>query len=62
MSKAPAWKLVANAEDGQTLVEWGMIVFFVSIMAIAALGVVGTNIIALLGDAGDALTDVLPGG
>jgi pilus assembly protein Flp/PilA len=40
-----AWRLQAGqAEEGQTMVEYGLIIALVSIVAIATLGLVGGNI------------------
>ena len=43
-----AWQTqYGHDEEGQTMVEYGLIIALVSIVAIAALGVVGTNISSL---------------
>jgi pilus assembly protein Flp/PilA len=43
-------------EAGQTLVEYGLIVALISIVAIAALGLVGDNVTAVFNSVADALT------
>jgi pilus assembly protein Flp/PilA len=43
-------------EAGQTLVEYGLIVALISIVAIAALGLVGDNVTAVFNSVANALT------
>ena len=42
-------------EDGQTLPEYGLIVFFVAIVCIAALTLLGVNLAALLNQIANAV-------
>ena len=46
----------AKEEAGQTLVEYGLIVALISIVAIAALALVGSNVSAVFEDVGNTLT------
>lgn len=46
----------AREEAGQTLVEYGLILALISIVAIAALGVIGTNVSAVFDSIGAELT------
>jgi pilus assembly protein Flp/PilA len=45
----------AREEAGQTLVEYGLILALISIVAIIALGVVGDNVSAVFDSIGDSL-------
>ena len=45
----------SREESGQTLVEYGLIVALISIVSIAIMGVVGTDITAVFQDVSDAL-------
>ena len=45
----------AREEAGQTLVEYGLILALISIVAIAALGLIGTNVDAVFDSIGDSL-------
>jgi pilus assembly protein Flp/PilA len=46
----------AKEEAGQTLVEYGLIVALISIVAIAALALVGSNVSAVFDDVANELT------
>jgi pilus assembly protein Flp/PilA len=46
----------AKEEAGQTLVEYGLIVALISIVAIAALALVGDNVSAVFDDVANELT------
>ena len=46
----------AREEAGQTLVEYGLILALISIVAIAALSLVGTNVTAVFNDIAGDLT------
>ena len=45
-----------RGQEGQALVEYALILFLVSIVAIVVLKAIGTNINTLLGNVRDALT------
>ena len=51
----------AKDEAGQTLVEYGLIVALISIVAIAALGLVGDNVSAVFDDVAGELTGTTGG-
>ena len=42
-------------EEGQTLIEYGLIVALISIVAIAALGLIGTNVTGVFNSVADDL-------
>ena len=44
-----------QAEEGQTMVEYGLILALVSVVAITILGTLGTNVIASFTSAANAL-------
>jgi pilus assembly protein Flp/PilA len=44
-----------RSEEGQGLVEYGLILAFVSVVAIAALGFLGSDITSLLSKVGNSL-------
>lgn len=46
----------AREEAGQTLVEYGLILALISIVAIAALSLIGTNVDAVFDSIGGSLT------
>ncbi len=46
----------AREEAGQTLVEYGLILALISIVAIAALGIIGTNVDAVFDSIGGSLS------
>jgi pilus assembly protein Flp/PilA len=53
------WKFVKHFrrnEEGQALVEYALILALVSVVAIAALTLIGTNVDAILDAVGAALT------
>lgn len=50
-----AVRYVTKREEGQTLVEYGLIVALLSIAAIIILGVLGSNIVAVFEDVSTAL-------
>jgi pilus assembly protein Flp/PilA len=53
------WKVVnrfRRHEEGQALVEYALILALVSVVAIAALTLIGTNVDAILDAVGAALT------
>ncbi len=45
----------ARREEGQTMVEYSLILFLVSVVAIAALGFVGTDVTGVFQDVADAI-------
>ena len=47
-------------ESGQGMVEYGLILALVSVVAIGALTLLGTNINAKLGDVNEAIVPTLP--
>lgn len=53
------WKVVnrlRRRQEGQALVEYALILALVSVVAIAALTLIGTNVDAILDQVGNALT------
>ena len=52
------WKSYRDAEEGQGLVEYALILVLVSIAAIVALGLIGTNITTILNTISDHLNPV----
>jgi pilus assembly protein Flp/PilA len=52
----------AKDEAGQTLVEYGLIVALISIVAITALALVGSNVSAVFDDVAGELTGTSGGG
>jgi pilus assembly protein Flp/PilA len=50
------FSLIRRREDGQALVEYALILALVSVVAIAALTLIGTNVDAILDAVGAALT------
>jgi len=50
-----AWKSYRDAEEGQGLVEYALILVLVSIAAIVALGLIGTNVTNILNTVANAL-------
>jgi pilus assembly protein Flp/PilA len=51
-----AARLQAEREDGQAMVEYGLILALVSIAAIVVLGFIGTDVTAVFQSVDDALT------
>ncbi len=49
------WASYRDGEEGQGLVEYALILVLVSIAAIVALGLIGTNVTAILNKVADAL-------
>jgi pilus assembly protein Flp/PilA len=49
-----------DREEGQALVEYALILGLVSVVAIALLSAVGTDITSILGSVTDALESALP--
>jgi pilus assembly protein Flp/PilA len=45
-----------NREEGQSLVEYALILALISVVAIAVLTAIGTNVVGKLGQVRDALT------
>ena len=62
MQSVLAWIQEAREEAGQTLVEYGLILALISIVAIAALGLIGTNVTAVFNDIAGDLTSGGGGG
>ena len=52
LSRLATW---VRREEGQTLVEYGLIVALISVVAITVLGLIGTNIVAKFTDVVTAL-------
>jgi pilus assembly protein Flp/PilA len=46
---------VVRGEDGQGLVEYGLILFFIALVAVAALTFLGSDISTLLSEVGNKL-------
>lgn len=46
---------VARDEEGQTMVEYSLILFLVSVVAIITLGLVGTDVTGVFQDVADAI-------
>ena len=53
-NKVAAWQ--TRDEEGQGLVEYGLILALISVVCIAALTLIGTNINSKLGDVNTALS------
>ncbi len=45
----------ARREEGQTMVEYSLILFLVSVVAIVTLGLVGTDVTGVFQDVADAI-------
>lgn len=55
-------KRFVREEEGQGLVEYALIIGLIAIVAIAALGLAGTQVSALFGKITDSLQDITPAG
>lgn len=53
-----AWYAFRNREDGQTLVEYSLIVALIALVCIGALTVLGGHVRDIFQKAGDSLADV----
>jgi pilus assembly protein Flp/PilA len=54
------WRARLEREEGQALVEYALILGLISVVAIAVLQVVGTDITKILGSVTSALASALP--
>ena len=54
-----AARVQTEREDGQAMVEYGLILALVSVVAIVALGAIGTDVNAVFGNIRDALAAAL---
>ena len=52
-------RVETEREDGQAMVEYGLILALVSVVAIVALGAIGTDVNAVFGNIRDALAAAL---
>ena len=50
----PAWVRVRNDESGQTLVEYGLLLFFIAIVVIAVLTLLGPTVSLIFQSVNDA--------
>jgi Flp pilus assembly pilin Flp len=59
--EVPKFKLDPQSEDGQAMVEYALILALVTVVALAALTAVGTNVAALLDALATLLEDIAAG-